>query len=93
MKKIKVDVVVLEQNNERIPLFMIYQKRKHKISHSTKLQVNYYSNNNKALAYNVKVASAEFKLYNDYIKGSPTTNWFVDADNCKLLFYSEKFPF
>ncbi|MDQ0362522.1 hypothetical protein [Breznakia pachnodae] len=93
MKKIKVDVVVLEQNNEREPLFIVYQDRKHKISHSTKLQVNYYSNNNKALAYKVKIASVEFKLYNDFIKGAPTTHWFVDGDACELFAFNNTFSF
>lgn len=94
MKIAEVETVIWEKGRERIPLFIIYRGRKHKINNSNIInRKQYYMEGKKAVVYNVQVAATRFKLYNDLLDGRPTTRWFVDADDCELFFYNKDVPF
>lgn len=93
MKPIQVEVVLWEKGNDRIPLFIHYKGRKHKITNSHIYNKRLmYMEGKKAVVYNVQVAATRFKLYNDLVNGYPTTRWFVDGD-CELFIYMGDAPF
>lgn len=75
-----------ESGKERIPLFVAKNGRKHKINNSNIINRKYhYTADKKAVVYRVQVVGERFRLYNDLVRGHPTTRWFVDGDDCELF--------
>ncbi|MDH6367883.1 MULTISPECIES: hypothetical protein [unclassified Breznakia] len=76
MRKIDVEVLVLEDGKMRKPSFILIGDLKLRIDSFSKPRKKYYQANSKAWIYSVKVGQNQFDLYNDI----NTCKWFVDGD-------------
>lgn len=83
MRKLKVDVVLLEKGSLRMPLFVIHKGTKYKLTYVQKPTKTYYDVSKRAEMYQVSVQRHGMHLYND----RKANLWFIDYDSTSFHFH------